>query len=182
MHPSSVPAGPTADEELSDFAELMEEPAGGRNYGRRREGDRFNSLSVEDAQARELLREGGWSIVSPSSNGAGTLPTAGMTAHRGVLHPNEHVDHERLVGLVEGALGFTLDDVHAVYRQGRLSADQQELRAQIDARLLALSRSGANMDLLARLLGFKGPAGTWPFALKNAIARAKAAERSGVAQ
>jgi hypothetical protein len=101
-----------------------------------------------------------------------------------VLHPDEYVDRDALLGLVESELGFSLDDVRAVYRQGRLSDDQRELRGRIDARLLALSRSGANMLELARIFGFSvnagnGAGGDSCRTLERAIARARAAELVG---
>jgi hypothetical protein len=76
-----------------------------------------------------------------------------MTSHRGVLHPDEHVDTEALRAAVEAELGFTYDDVRAVYRQGRKAVSTLELRARIDARLLELRAAGGNMELLARVTG-----------------------------
>ena len=166
----------------TEFRELMEEPPGGRNAGRAASPDpnvegRWLPLGVEDAQAYEFVRGGGWTLVDTSrgSHAHGAVE-AGMSAHRGVLRGDEYVDPAALLAAVEVELGFTVEDVRAVYRQGRLSDEQREQRGKIDARLLALSRSGANMMLLAKLLGLTGPAGTWPRPLKNAIARAKAAE------
>ena len=93
--------------------------------------------------------------------------------HRGVLRPDEYVDEAALRGLVEQELGFTYEQVRSVYRQGRLSAEQRELRGQIDARVLALSCAGANIALLGRALGFHvNDAGACE-ALNNALARAR---------
>lgn len=164
-------------ESTNEIADLMAEPPVGENHGRQasrapeREG-RHVPLSPIDQQARQLLQAGGWSLVDPEREGR----VSGMTAHRGPLQGDEFVDHEAIVAGVESALGFSFDAVHAVYRQGRLSAAQQEARAAIDARLLELQRGGANMALLARVLGFKGSDGAWPTALVNALRRARAAE------
>jgi hypothetical protein len=98
--------------------------------------------------ARDFVQGGGWRAVSPGSGDRG-----GMTAHRGVLQPDEWVDRARLVAAVEARLGFTVDELRAVYRQGRKSAAQRELRAQVDARLLELHRSGANLSALGRVTG-----------------------------
>jgi hypothetical protein len=76
---------------------------------------------------------------------------AGMTAHRGAVADEEYVDADALRAVAEADLGFTYADVSAVYaRGGRLTAEQRQLREKIDARLLALSRAGGNMALLAR--------------------------------
>ncbi len=130
-----------------------------------------------DPVSRGRLFEAGWHVVSIK----GGDEEGGITSHRGVLHPDEYVDHDVLRAAVEAELGFTHDEVHSVYRQGRLSKEQGELRARIDARLLALSRAGANTTLLGRLLGFGVVApehgGRCP-TIVNALARARAAELS----
>jgi len=162
----------------SEFAQLVEEPPGGANAGRRASTNpevegRHLSLGVADAQAAEFLRNGGWSVISM---GGGERQRSGMNAHRGVLHPEEHVDHEALRPLVEDELGFTIEEVRAVYRQGPLSHDQRQLRGAIDARVLALSRSGANVALLGAALGFPVKTNGNCRAMENALARARAKE------
>jgi AraC-like DNA-binding protein len=177
---SSETAGATAATQDVDYRELMEEPAGGQNHGRvttiaPEELGRQLPLGVDEAQAHEFVKSGGWSIVDPLHDGR----ASGAVAHRGAIHPDEYVDDDVVRAAVESRLGFTTDEVRSVFRQGRLTPEQGELRARIDARLLALSRAGANMTELARLVGFGETAdGTWPKALKNAIRRAKDAEAS----
>lgn len=166
----------------NDLRQLMEEPPGGTNHGRAASADpatfgRHETLGTTEHD----FEAGGFSIVDTAyGSTAGTsiygAVDAGMTSHRGVLRPHEYVDADELRVQFENAFGFTVDAVHSVYRQGRLSADQGELRARIDARLLALSRAGANMTAVCRVLGFEGTPGTWPRPLKNALARARAAE------
>lgn len=167
-----------------EWRELMEEPAAGHGCGRTASADpnvegRWVSLDTNDAQADAFMRRGGFAVVDTAYGS--TLGSkygardAGMTAHRGVLSGDEYVDDAAVRAEVERVLGFTYDDVHAVYRQGRLSAEQGELRARIDARLLALSRAGANMFQLGEVLGFKTTPGTMHRAFKNALARARAA-------
>lgn len=109
-----------------------------------------------------FLAEGGWSAVE-----IGSAFDGGITAHRGVLHPDEYVDPELLRTMIEQHLGFTYEEISSVYRQGRLSPDQRELRATIDAQMLALSRAGGNLTALADDLGI--PLRT----IHNAIARAR---------
>lgn len=123
---------------------------------------------TQDAVAGEFLREGGWTLIDPMHAGR----ESGMVAHRGTLHPVEHVNHERLVGLVENELGFSLDAMHSVYSRkgGPLAGTLRALRARIDARLLELSQAGANMDELSRVTGVA------PRTLDNALARARAVE------
>jgi hypothetical protein len=177
---STETADATAANQDVDFRELMEEPAGGQNHGRvttiaPEELGRQLPLGVAEAQAHEFVKTGGWSIVDPLHDGR----ASGAVAHRGATHPDEYVDETTLRAAFADAFGFTYDEVRSVYRQGRLTHEKGELRARIDARLLALSRAGANMTELARLVGFGETAdGTWPKALKNAIRRAKDAEAS----
>lgn len=126
-----------------------------------------------------FLIDGGWTAVDTTRGTArntGFTPgarDAGMTSHRGTLHSDEYVDHEALRPLVEDGLGFTYDDVHAVYRRGRLSASTLELRARIDARLLELANAGANVAQLGRVLGFSVNASGSCEALNNALERAR---------
>jgi hypothetical protein len=119
------------------------------------------------------------------STARGHKGEAGMRAHRGVLHPHEYLDADALRSAVEAELGFTYDEISTVYRQGRMTDAQIELRNRIDARLLAIAEAGGNMLALARCLGWKinhgwrGEGGascrTMERALKRARARASAA-------
>jgi hypothetical protein len=116
-----------------------------------------------------FLHGGGWRAVSPRSG-----DRCGLTAHRGVLHPDElkWLDWGRATAMVEAELGYTITELRSVYRQGPLSGEQRELRGCVDARLLALSRSGGNMTLLGRLIGFYVHNGHCQ-AITNALARAR---------
>jgi hypothetical protein len=110
----------------------------------------------EDVGGGDVLS--GFGIVDTSrGESAGSLygaTDAGMTAHRGILHPDEYIDPGVLREAAEEALGFTHADVSAVYaRGGRLTTEQRQLREKIDARLLALSRSGGSMVTLSSALG-----------------------------
>ncbi len=95
---------------------------------------------------------------------------AGMSAHRGTLHPDEYVDPFVLREAAEQQLGFTYADVSAAYKAGRPTAEQRELRDRIDARLLALSREKASLITLAHVLNLDEKT------LDRALARAKAAD------
>lgn len=101
-----------------------------------------------DADQRALLDGGGWGIAHP-----GGAHDGGTVAHRGVLHPDEYVDTEDLRARVSERLGFTMDEIRSVYRQGPLSAEGRALRARIDARLLEVAKKGGLMVELGRALG-----------------------------
>jgi hypothetical protein len=139
-------------------------------------------LSLQDERRRarmapaaaEWLHGGGWRVVSARSGGGGDR--GGITAHRGVLHPDEWVDRARLAEMVEAELGFTLDELRWVYRRGRKSAAQRELRARVDARLLRVADSGGNMSLLAAALGLRVHANRSCPVMTRALRRARAAE------
>jgi hypothetical protein len=176
-------ADATAVDQDVDYRELMEEPAGGQNHGRvttiaPEELGRQLPLGVDEAQAHEFVKSGGWSIVDPLHDGR----ASGAVAHRGAIHPDEYVDDDVVRAAVESRLGFTTDEVRSVFRQGRLTPEQGELRARIDARLLALSRAGANMVEVGRALGLRvrterpsGGGDDCPV-IDSALARARAAE------
>lgn len=165
---------------LEDLEEIMQEPPGGVNHGRMAGDDHWAPLSVEDAQAEEFLQQRGWSLVEASTRGR----DAGMSAHRSVTHPQEHIDQELLRVLVEDGLGFSFEEIQASYGNGRPSATRARTRADIDARLLALSRAGGNMLALARVLGWEieegnGRTGPGCRKLKRALQRARATESRG---
>ena len=117
---------------------------------------------------------GGWSFFDSVHHAS----DFGMTTHSGVLHPDEYVDEEVLEKMVEERLGFTLDSVRSVYRQGRKSADQVELRARIDGRLLEFVEDGGSRNALARVLGLVVSQGGHCQAFESALARASAAREA----
>ena len=146
-----------------DYASLMEEPAGGHNHGRM-DG---NTLDTDESVAFGFRFDGGWHVADIRSN---KEEAGGLVSHRGVLAPAEYVDPDVLRTMVEEEFGFSLDDVASVYTTKRLRHDQRQLRGDIDARVLALSRSGANMAQLANVLGIN------PRTMERALARARQVE------
>jgi DNA-binding transcriptional ArsR family regulator len=110
----------------------------------------------------EEFAAGGFSIIDRTDGG--------LVAHRGVLQEGEYVDYFELRAQVEAELGFTYAAIAAAYKGGRPTAEQRQQREKIDARLLALSREGGNMDKLAEAIGL-GPA-----TIDRALARAKDVE------
>jgi hypothetical protein len=126
----------------------------------------------------EVFAAGSWHIVDAKNS---EDERGGLTAHRGVLAPEEAVDLDVLRPMVEDALGFTYAEIAAAYREGRPSKDTLQLRARIDARLLELSRSGGNMIELAKALGWPievGARGERSSKMARALARARQAEGS----
>lgn len=99
------------------------------------------------AEDLDFLSGGGWHIANADSPHRG-----GLRAHRGVLFPGEFVDRLSLRDAVLKRLGFTLEQVNSVYKQGRKSDDQRQLRGKIDASLLALSRDGATVSKISEAL------------------------------
>lgn len=160
----------------SELAELMQEPAGGDNHGQRLSGNPgvegpHLSLETERWRREEFMRNSGWTLVHNVDRRASETGARSHAVNQyTVLHPTEYVDESLLVVLVEDELGFTVEQLHSVYSTGgRIPSDRRELRARIDARLLALSRGGANMDLFGRIIGLN------PATLDRALARAKEA-------
>lgn len=92
---------------------------------------------------------------------------AGIVSHRTVLHEDEYVDAETLADQIEQEFGYTTEEVAAVYRQGPKTATQREFRTHIDARLLALSLSGASMVAVGKALGLTEKT------IERALARAR---------
>lgn len=135
---------------MTDIRSVMEEPVGGDNHGR----VNGEPLDVQTQQGVEAaLRGDAFSVVGPD---VPNTDGGGLVAHRGVLHPDEYVDPDQFQQAVEAELGYTYAEVKAVYKAGGnrwLTPTQREFRAYIDARLLALSRSGTNVTELAEAIG-----------------------------
>jgi len=126
------------------------------------EHDLHELMQDETAFTAEELATGGFSVIDRTDGG--------MVAHRGVLHPDEYVDRAVLREAAEASLGFTYAEITAAYKMGRPTDEQRQQREKIDARLLALSRSGGAMSTLAVVLDL-GPA-----TIDRALARARRAE------
>lgn len=155
-----------------NIQDILAEQPGGDNGGRVNEPVRVKDDDVSatrgtplDGVTADFLRGDGWQTAS--AEGGRQLEQSGLTTHRGVLHPDEYVDFFELREQVEADFGFTYAEVSAAYKQGRPTAEQRQLREKIDARLLALSRAGGNMDQLGKALGL--PERT----LDSALARAR---------
>jgi hypothetical protein len=157
----------------------MEEPASGPNHGRQAphgpdsaEGadTRWLPLATEEWQAAEFMRTNGWTMVHSKDGTRAGINSHVVNQHT-VLHPDEHVDMEAVGAAIEDEFGFTFEQLHSVYSTGgRIPSTARELRDLMDARLLALSRSGANMDLFGRITGLNEST------LDRALARARAKE------
>lgn len=183
---------------MDELEALMAEPPGGHNHGRvarggnppPAEGDMVDTVSPRELDTefwraltalgsgeRSFLSdpERGGRVVDVDAGGGYTgVGSVGMVAHRGVLHPDEYVHVDELIERVEALFGFTREEVRSVYARdalgGPIPQNLRELRDAIDARVLALSRAGGNIDLLRRIMGLN------PTTLKRALSRARGKE------
>lgn len=118
----------------------------------------------EDEQWETLLSEGpnekiedlpfGHHVVEDFRPGDLEYERGGLTAHRGILQEGEWVDEERLLELLEEQLGYSREDILWAYSSGKPEGDRLVLRDELDLLFLELSRYGANMTELGRMLGF----------------------------
>lgn len=129
-----------------------------------------------DPEAADFMMAGGWSVVSIKDGGESG---GGLTSHRGVLHPDEYVDEEALALLVADYLGFGLDEIRSVYRQGRKTEVQVELRGRIDARMLEVVEAGGSAHEMGRALGWPVTSTENCQTVDRALARARAARGVG---
>jgi hypothetical protein len=155
-----------------DIQEIMEQPPVEGNHGQS-----VGTYVDESGSPQVARRDLAGRLASVDQKGLDTGDSrfgivvgkdeGGLVAHRGVLQEDEYVDPFLLRDAVEAELGFSYADVTAAYRKGRPTAEQRQLREKVDARLLALSRAGGNMDQLSKALGL--PERT----LDSALARAR---------
>lgn len=136
---------PTLDT-VESYEGLMQEPPGGENFGKL---DGY-SLHSAEWQASDLMMSRNFGITDEGHGGTKGNPNGAP------LHPDMFVDESVLRQKVEEVLGFTYEEITSVYvdSPGSIPVVQRQLRDKIDARLLALSRSGANMTAVARILGW----------------------------
>ena len=103
-----------------------------------------------DPEGGAYLRERGVSLVRVKD-----AALHGMTAHRGVLHPDEWLDEAEVVRQVEARMGYTLDEAREVYGRrggGPLPKLLKERRGRLDGVMGKMARDG-QVALLARVLG-----------------------------
>jgi hypothetical protein len=155
-----------------DIKGLMEESPVPDNHGRAvasyvNEEDGVVRTSRDLAGRMSTMSDRGFGADASSFGIVSGHEDGGLVAHRGVLHPDEYVDFFALRDAVEAELGFSYAAVAAAYKTGRPTAEQRQLREKIDARLLALSRAGGNMEQLAKAIGVSEKA------LDRALARAR---------
>ena len=124
---------------------------------------------VVPVAAEEMLAAGGCRVVRVRDCEADRCGLVGR-------EPVEEVDEEVFVALLEDRLGFGVDEVRSVYRRGRLTDEQLELRSRVDARLLELADDGVNLAALGGMLGYRVRGnGSAHHAFTRALARARAA-------
>jgi hypothetical protein len=127
-----------------ELALIIEEPPGGENFGYRvTAGDTRESLNYRDWVKSDFLALGGWSTCTLRSGARRGRPRSIQAEW---LTP-------AALAAVEGRLGFTRADFHAVVRKGRLSTEQRERREVIAERVADCVRAGAAVSSLATVLG-----------------------------
>jgi len=94
-----------------------------------------------------FLQEGGWNTQHTSWGREQT----GMSAHRGVLHPDEYVDWEEARRLFEQLSSFTVAEAQEIYNRngGPVPAQLRKRRDEIDRQILEMG----NLEYLAEILG-----------------------------
>lgn len=131
--------------EDDDFASLMEEPPGGHNHGRM---DGY-TLDTQEMVTADFRYAGGFGIAHEGEGGTRGNPRT----NDAILGEDEFVDEGLLRRMVEEELGFDLDLVRTIYSSKYLSPDLRATRTSIDARILELYESGANMNAFSRVTG-----------------------------
>lgn len=120
-------------------------------------------LDLELAAKLEMLhdRDGGsWGSVVDTARGSSWgdaygASEAGMTAHRGVLRGDEHVDDAAVLAAIEAKLGATVDELREVYGSrngGPLPQRLRPVRDRVDRALAGVE----DVSLLASALGVPG--------------------------
>lgn len=164
------------DEEFEFFEELMQDCPASNNHGRKvidvdLEEDQVEtfprkprmSLNLGDGESRDATTG-----IHPSE-----LNCYGMTAHRGVLHPDEYVDEFKLNTDIKEQLGFWPETIKWVFKAGRPGPGAAKVKAQIEDKFLQLSESGGNMTLLAAALEFPIREDGTCFTMSRALQRAR---------
>jgi hypothetical protein len=102
----------------------------------------------------------------------------GMSYHRGILSEDEWetLDLDSVRETLASWLGATLEDLKSIYGPGGKTAQDLELRVQIDEKLLQAVEGGASKVAIARVLGWglKKPHNQSPI-LQKALKRARKA-------
>lgn len=141
---------------MEDTQNIMSEAPVGDNHGYAIASFTDSEDTPQRSRRDQTMRLSGLEQAAPGQHGGFGIATGkddgGLVAHRGILAPGEYVDWFALREAVEADLGFTYAEVNEAYALGRPTVEQRQLREKIDARLLALSRAGGNMETLAKAL------------------------------
>lgn len=179
-------------EEIDEsLEEMMIEPPGGDNHGSsyhdistahgvtgatEGKGNRIvyavthphrptKSLNIKDTDA---LRATQRTVYDPKE-----YYYLGMTAHRGILQPEEYVDKEAVVFALEQRLGYKAEEVQFLYSKPNPSKKDLPRKDKLEDIFLELEEAGGNMSLLAALLGLQVRADGTCFTMARAIKRAR---------
>lgn len=145
-----------------DWIELMEEPAGGYNHGKRYSDSVDEDSGLSKNLGLDRYKDSYLEEIDPAD-----YYYKGMVAHRGVLHTWEHdgddarlhketeyVDEELLEASVSKFLEEDLGEVRRIYGPGGLSSSDLEIRARMDEKFLQIFEAEGELLMLAKVLGF----------------------------
>jgi len=137
---------------MTNFQKRLDEDMGNRDIARIRSGLEIDSVvpGVDTSGDLSYLPEGGYHIVREDHGNE----ISGMRAHRGVIHSDEHVDHERLIEMLEDELGFSFDEARLAF-DPLAYAEEVPNYYLIRDRMVEIHEAGGNISLLADVLGIK---------------------------
>lgn len=146
----------------AEIVAVMEEPPGGPNHGRL---DGY-TLDTQEMVTLGFRYDGGFGVTDEGHGGTKGNPGGHIN------HPDVYVDADALRAMALAEFGFTADQVESVYHTKKIKAHLTQLRARMDARMLSLRRSGANMYRFAEAVGLNQRT------MNRALVRAEEAEGS----
>jgi hypothetical protein len=149
--------------------------------------DYFDSTQVDGAAAAKLdfVYGATWTDALSGRTEARESPThfasikgnleqgQGLTAHRGVLQEGEYVDPKVMAEAIWQRFQVDAEDISAVFGPGRLSAQDQKLRAWLEDAFLRIQDRGGNMAQFAKVLGWEVRADGYSRRMSQALSRAK---------
>lgn len=153
------------DEVDDEIAALMSESPVADNHGSRVVASGSRTLSTDLHETRISTQR----YVSDPKE----YYYQGMVAHRGVLHPSEHVDLEALQFHTEQYLGFTMERIAFLYSKPNPSAKDKPDKEALEDIFLSLEDEGGNMGLLGWVVGFPVKGDGTCTTMSRALARAR---------
>lgn len=173
---------PSGDEMDEDLSQLMEEPPGGWNHGKRTsdlsgfaEQERMTSPSLSRPHVPKVNLNIKDRAAQKDTNSLSQddLYYHGMRAHRGILQPEEYVDSDELAEKVGMLLGMPIETVRGAFAPGTPDRLRQSIKSSLEDKMLQLSEAGGNMSILAQVLEFNVREDGYCRTMSNLLARAR---------